>query len=274
MNGLLAAKSGWGKSYYTQAWAETNTRNEQYDRLAVLDFKDEYRGLVKEGYAKHFIVGPREAAAFGVAEWKQFLQQNPRVVLCRHVDEETWREEVADPVARANRQLAGSSLTVIDEAHFVAPQRGKVPDGVKGLATTGRGENASSLWVTQRLTEMDETILAQMMFTILGGFTASGDLSKVESIIEYPKELHNPQSGKVPHSPEELQRIDASGEKATGGLVPALEKFTDDDGDTVGSEWIYADESGHMERKDTRDVTMESTHYGAQGMKLLSPETT
>ncbi|GAA0276917.1 ATP-binding protein [Halobacterium noricense] len=271
MNGLLAAKSGWGKSWYTQAWTEANV--DEYDRLVVLDFKDEYRGLVKSGYAKHFIVGPREAEAFGVEEWMQFLQQNPQVVLCRHgLDEETWREEVADPVAKANRRLAGSSLTVIDEAHFVAPQRGSVPDGVKGLATTGRGEDASSLWVTQRLTEMDETVLAQMMFTILGGFTSSGDLAKVKSIVEYPKDLHNPQAGKVSHSPEELQRVDASGTKAKGGYVPALEKFTDDDGNTVGSEWIYADESGEMERKDTRNVSMESTHFGAQGKQLKSPE--
>lgn len=264
MNGLLAAKSGWGKSWYTQAWTEANT--EEYDRLAVLDFKDEYRGLVKAGLAKHFIVGPREAEAFGVQEWKQFLQQNPRVVLCRHnLDEETWREDVADPVAKANRQLAGSSLTVIDEAHFVAPQRGSVPDGVKGLATTGRGEDASSLWVTQRLTEMDETVLAQMMFTILGGFTSSGDLSKVRSIIEYTADVHNPTLDAVDTLPDALL--------VEGEAVP-LRKFTDDAGDTVGSEWVFADESGHVERKDTRNVAMQTTHYGAQGQHLTDPEAT
>ena len=261
MNGLLAAKSGWGKSWYTQAWTEANV--DEYDRLAVLDFKDEYRGLVKAEYAKHFIVGPREAEAFGVAEWKQFLRQNPRVVLCRHgLDEETWREDVADPVARANRQLAGSSLTVIDEAHFVAPQRGSVPDGVKGLATTGRGENASSLWVTQRLTEMDETVLAQMMFTILGGFTASGDLSKVESIIEYPVDVHNPTRDRVGGLPDDL---------CDDSDALSLRKFADGANNTVGSEWVFADESGHVERKDTRKVNMESTHHGAQGKLLKQP---
>ncbi|MCD2202749.1 ATP-binding protein [Halobacterium sp. KA-6] len=264
MNGLLAAKAGFGKSWYTQAWTEENA--EEYDRLAVLDFKDEYRGLVKAGYAKHFIVGPREAEAFGVAEWKQFLKQNPRVVLCRHVDAETWREEVADPVMKANRQLAGTSLTVIDEAHFVAPQRGNVPDGVKGLATTGRGEGASSLWVTQRLTELDETVLAQMMFTILGGFTSSGDLSKIRSIIEYPVEVHNPSVDRVTAAlPDELL--------VDGEALP-LRKFTDENGDTVGSEWVYGDESGHIERKDTRNVSMDSTHYGAQGETLKAPGST
>jgi len=262
LNGLLASKSGWGKSWFTQAWTEANIV--EYDRVAVLDFKDEYRGLVKAGDAKHFIVGPREAAAFGVEEWMQFLSQNPRVVLCRHgLDEETWREDVADPVAKANRELAGSSLTVIDEAHFVAPQRGSVPDGVKGLATTGRGENASSLWVSQRLTEMDETVLAQMMFTILGGFTSSGDLSKVANIIEYPVDVHNPTRETVPALPTALQ---------VDGEQKPLQKFTDEDGDTVGSEWVFADERGHMERKDTRDVTMQSTHYGVQGKTLKSPE--
>jgi len=262
VNGLLAAKSGWGKSWYTQAWTEANA--EEYDRLAVLDYKDEYRGLVKAGLAKHFIVGPKEAEAFGVTEWQQFLQQNPRVVLCRHaLDEETWREEVADPVAKANRRLQGSSLTVIDEAHFVAPQRGSVPDGVKGLATTGRGEDASSLWVTQRLTEMDETVLAQMMFTILGGFTSSGDLSKVRSIVEYTADVHNPTLDGVTTLPSELL--------VDGEAVP-LRKFTDGDGDTVGSEWVFADESGHVERKDTRNVSMESTHYGPQGQHLTDPE--
>jgi hypothetical protein len=35
---------------------------------------------------------------------------------------------------------------------------------------------------------------------------------------------------------------------------------------------VFADERGHMDRKDTRDVTMQSTHYGVQGKTLKSPE--
>lgn len=258
-NLLLAAKSGWGKSWHAQAWLEANLP--EYDHAVILDFKDEYRGLVKEGLARYYIAGPREKS-WRRANWQTLLAENKRVVLSRHdLDAEEWRD-LAAHVVDAARNLDGSVLVAIDEAHFVAPQRGKLPSSIKGLATTGRGEGASSLWVTQRLAEMDETVIAQMMARILGGFESDADLAKVERVAEYPVDVHNPQVSRVSGLPDALA--------ADAGPVP-LRKF-EADGQTVGSEWVYSDDSGDRERMDTRDVEMRSTHYGAEGESLRRPD--
>jgi len=261
MNLLLAAQSSWGKSFKGQHVMETNAP--EYERMVVLDYKDEYRGLVKANIADWWIAGPKESS-WGVSQWRAFLQQNPKVVLARHdrVDEETWRKIAAAVIAAARR--LGDVLIVVDEAHFVAPQRGKIPDAVKGLATTGRGEGASSIWVSQRLSEMEETVLAQCQARMLGGFESSADLGKVEKITEYPTDLHNPQVSSI------------------GGVVPDELAPTDrdpppwslqrhvEDGDTVGSEWIYSDNTGARERRSTRGLAeeMTSTHYGSQGKHI------
>jgi len=270
VHGAFAAKSGWGKSWHLQAWIERNAP--RYDYFVCLDYADEYRGLVKSGLAVHYIVGPNEAAAFGVEEWTIILRENPHLILARHeLGPETWREDVAAPVIQAARRLAqssgsASSLTVIDEAHWVAPQSGALPDVVKGMATTGRGEGSSSLWATQRPAEFNETMLGNMMFQILGGFTSSADMDKVRRIAEYPADVHNPQKTTLPALPDALQ--------VDGESIP-LRRFTEGGGEdehTIGSEWVYSDDSGDLRRIDTRNIQMDATHYGAEGMKLLPPE--
>jgi hypothetical protein len=267
VNLALAAQSGFGKSAKTQEVVEKNAPD--YDHVVVLDFKDEYRGLVKADIMKWWITGPKEMR-WQKSQWSAFIENNKKVVLARHnaLNEADWREVAATVIAAA-RDL-GDVLIVIDEAHFVAPQSGATPPAVKGLATTGRGEGASSIWVTQRLAEMEETVLAQCQSRLLGGFESSADLDKVARIVEYPEKLHNPQAGKVPNSPEELQPLDDSGTKAKGGLVQALRKFEDNNGNTVGSEWIYSDNTGERRRMDTRGMfdDMQSEHYGAQGKKI------
>lgn len=267
MNLLEAAQSGWGKSAKAQNLMEKNAPD--YDRMVVLDFKDEYRGLVKADIAAWWIAGPKEQR-WSKSQWRTFIEANPKVVLARHNDlnAEAWRD-LAAVVVDAARDL-GDVLIVIDEAHFVAPQRGKTPPAVKGLATTGRGEGASSIWVTQRLSEMEETVIAQCQSRLLGGFESSADLDKVARVVEYPEALHNPQAGRVQNSPEELQPVDDSGTQSKGGLVPSLRKFEDDDGNTIGSEWIYSDNTGERRRVDTRGMfdSMTSTHYGAQGKQI------
>jgi hypothetical protein len=263
MNLLLAAQSGWGKSFKAQHVMEENIP--EYRHVVVLDFKDEYRGLVKAGLADWWIAGPKERK-WRESHWRAFLEQNPKVVLARHdrIDEESWRE-IAAAVISAARNL-GDVLVVVDEAHFVAPQRGKVPDAVRGLATTGRGEGASSVWVSQRLSEMEETVLSQCQARLLGGFESSADLSKVDAITEYPTDLHNPQVRTVRNVPEEL--LANSHGRSTG--PDSLQRHEDDDGNTIGSEWIYSDNSGDRERRSTRGLAdeMVSTHFGAQGKNI------
>lgn len=262
MNQLFAAQSGWGKGWTCQAYTETNT--EEYDHVAVLDYKDEYRGLVKAGFAKHWIAGPKERGWTADA-WRSLLESNPKVVIARHgLTEDHW-SEVCAKIAKAARSLAGANsvLVVVDEAHFVAPQGGKLDPALKGLATTGRGENCSSMWVTQRLQELHETVIAQCQSRMLGGFQSDRDLRKID--VEYPREVHRPGASELPYLPDALHAPDA-------GPVP-LRKFEDDHGDTVGSEWIYSDDSGTLERIDTRQVRMESTHYGRQGKPLRRPPT-
>lgn len=255
--------SGWGKSYHAQAIMEASIGAFAY--FCVLDFKDEYRGLVEAGLASHFIVGPAEAR-WSRATWREFFEANGAVVLARHqLPPEEWRT-VAARVVGALRDLAPESegsLVAIDEAHFVAPQRGSVAAEIEGLATTGRGEGASSLWITQRLAKLEETVVSQADETLAGGFESSNDRAKLDP--EYPEAVHNPTADHVPGLPEAL-RVD-------GESIP-LRLFEDDAGHTIGSEWIYSNSKGDRERRDTRDMSMESTHYGPEGNPIQDPDYT
>lgn len=257
---LIAAMSGWGKSYHAQAIMENSIP--AFDYAAVLDFKDEYRGLVEGGIASHLIVGPNEQR-WTRETWREFFEQNGAVVLARHrLSPEQWRE-VSARVVGALRELArenGSALIAVDEAHFVAPQRGTVPDEIEGLATTGRGEGASSLWITQRLAKLEETIVSQADETLAGAFSSRNDRQKLDP--EYPEAVHNPQADSIRGLPEELH--------ADEGAIP-LRKF-EENGSTIGSEWVFADNKGNLERRNTRGMQMETTHYGAEGNPLKDPE--
>ncbi|WP_336001446.1 ATP-binding protein [Halorientalis halophila] len=253
---LLAAKSGWGKSWLAQQWTEDNAPD--HDLTVLLDYKDEYRGLVKAGLATWAAVTDREMS-MTVEGWREFLESNERVVLARSVTDEQW-QEVAAKVARAVRGSQYTALVVIDESHFVAPQRTGYPDAIRGLATTGRGEGVSSMWITQRLSEMDETPVAQSDVRLIGGLTSDADLAKVGSAVDYNEQVHNPmqQSVRVPDA------IDRDGQP--------LQKY-EQGGQTVGSEWIHSDDSGAMRRIDSRDLSMRSTHFSPDGNTLTVPGT-
>lgn len=262
MNLLFSAASGWGKSITAQWFIEENAPN--YDILVVLDYKDEYRGLVKGGLAKHYLAGPREHDAFAEDHWRRLVGGNPKLVLARHdLDDEAWREVCAALVSVC-RSLEQSVLVVVDEAHFVAPERGGYPAEIKGLATTGRGENASSMWVSQRLTELSETVIAQCTARMLGGYESDGDLRKIRGVVDYPVDAHKSGGRPVPGLPEDLHAPDA-------GAV-SVRKFTEGDR-VVGSEWIWSDESGEKARHDTRGLAdrMRTTHYGAAGKPIRRP---
>lgn len=258
LNLLLAAQSGWGKSFKAQHVIERNLP--EYRHVVVLDYKDEYRGLVKAGLVNWWIGGPREAE-WSPNTWHDFLESQQKIVVARHdrMAKDTWQDLCAAVIAGARR--LGDVLIVVDEAHFVAPQRGKVPAAIEGLATTGRGEGASSAWITQRPAKAEETVIAQCQARLLGGFESDADLSKVGGIIEYPEELHNPQErGELPSVPEALQPADRE-------TPVSVQKHENEQGDTVGSEWVYSDNTGERERRNTAGVAaeMESTHYGRQG---------
>lgn len=255
---IVGGKSGWGKSWLCQWWTEDNAPS--YDHLLVLDYKDEYRGLVKGGLAQWGIAGPKEVGV-DAAGWQSILEENGALVLARHrLRSEQWQEVCAAAI-RAARRLDGSVLVVLDEAHFVAPQSGSYPDAIEGLATTGRGEGVSSMWVTQRLARLDETVIAQMMVRLLGGFSSDADLSKVGSIVDYPVDVHNPQVSTVAGLPADLEAGD--------GSVP-VRKFTSG-GSTIGSEWIYSTDSGETRRVNSRHLEMDTTHYGPEGEGLSTP---
>jgi|GEM_PF-570049 len=258
LNLLLAAQSGWGKSFKAQHVIEKNLP--EYDHVVVLDYKDEYRGLVKAGLASWWIGGPREAG-WSSSTWHDFIASQRKLVVARHdqMQKGTWQSLCGSVIAGARR--LGDVLIVVDEAHFVAPQSGKVPAPIEGLATTGRGEGASSMWVTQRPAKAEETVVSQCQARLLGGFESDADLSKVGGVIEYPEDLHNPQiRGEIHGVPDVL--------RPAGRETPvSVQKHENEQGDTIGSEWVYSDNTGERERRNTEGVAaeMESTHYGRQG---------
>lgn len=267
----LAAKSGWGKSYNMQLWLEKNLPNQDF--AAVMDYKDEYRGLVegvapsneKTDLCKWYIAGPNQTA-FTPAQWAAVLEEAERLVIPRYrIDGDEWRDVVGS-VAAACRRLyeqhpKADILLAIDEAHLAAPQQGKYPEPTKKVATTGRGEGLGSLWVTQRVAELDETIISQWDESILGGFSSDNDLGQIP--VDYPQDVHDTRSQNgCPALPDALQ---------VDGKNVALRKFTSDAGDTIGSEWIRSNDSGLLERVNTGDAPLHSKHYGQEGQTLTSP---
>ncbi len=262
MNGALLAKSGWGKSWMNQAIMERNIP--EYEATVVLDMKDEYRGLVKAGLLDHLIAGPHELQ-WSVDQWRQVLDANPHLCIAKldSMGLDDWLT-ICNRVAAAVRSLPRTQLVVIEEAHFVAPQKGSVPDEIKHLSTTGRGQGTSTVVVSQRPAEVDETVLAQCMFRIIGGFESDADLNKVQKQVEYPVDLHNPQTGAISGLPESLYSRD--------GEARSLQKFENAAGRTVGSEWVYSDDSGKRKRIDSRYRQMDSTHHGQDGKDVLLPD--
>ena len=263
MHLLVAAQSGWGKGYLTQSIIERNAPD--YDQVCVLDYADEYRGVVEANRAEWWIGGPRELQ-WSDDEWNVFFTNNPRVVLSRHdrIPADKWRE-ICSNVARHIRKRSGSTLIVLDEAHFVVPQRESYPSILQELATTGRGEQISYIVVTQRLSEIDKTVSTQMQSRLLGGFDGD-DLDRVKPLISgYDRRLHDPlgdvQSTTVPDDllPEDREN------------PVTLQRHTDDNKQTVGSEWIYSNSSGDRRRIDTTGLNVVTHHYSPEGAKIELP---
>lgn len=260
MNLLLAAVTGWGKSYHTQAYLEENLS--EYERVIIADYKDEYTGLVEtHEQVKRFIVGPHETG-YPPEWWAALIENNQALQLPKYkLSAEQWREVVAKIVYAARER--GDVLICIDEGHHVAPQGEGYPQPLKGLATTGRGEEVSSMWVTQRLQEIDETIISQCTTRLLGGFTSDRDRNKLSLAVDYPIDVHNPTTTRVPGLPQELH--------VDGEPLP-VRRFENDAGDTVGSEWIFSNDRGELERRDTRNMRMQAPHYGPQGKDIKHPD--
>jgi len=255
---LIAAKSGWGKNWISQWWVEDNL--DEFEYLVVLDRLDEFRGLVKAGFANWGIIGPDEVTAPPSA-WKEIIEQNKRIVLARHnIDGEDWMDAAAS-VSQAAMALDGGVLVVIDEAHKVAPQRGSYPDAIQSLATEGRG-HVATLWVTQRLAKLDETPVGEMMVFLLGGFRSDADLEKLRGNVGYPVDIHAISNGQIRQLPEELHADDA-------GPV-ALRRFKEGS-QVVGSEWVYSNDDGLLKRINSRNLSMESEHYGRESLDLSVP---
>lgn len=262
MNLLIAAQSGYGKSYLAQAKTEGNLPDADY--FVCLDYDDEYRGLVEYfDDVKWHPLGPKELAV-GPNEWADRLEEQPKLVMPRYmVDGDEWRH-IAAQIGMACRLIyertEGSEtvLLLIDEAHAVAPQEQGYPEAIDKIAVAGRGEMMSCIWVTQRLAMLSKNVTGQCTARYLGGFMDQNDLNSLT--VEYPEHLHNPTVKHVPSCPEQLRTPD-------GEPLP-VRKWTDDEGNVVGSEWIYSDDSGEWRRESTRDMDMKTTHYGKQGYKL------
>jgi len=255
---LIAAKSGWGKGWLSQYWIEDNLSN--YDYVVVLDRRDEFRGLVKQGFARWMALGPREQPV-SPSGWVDVIRENRRLVLARYkLGADDWKEAVARVVHGALESDL-EVLVVIDEAHKVAPQRDSYPDPLEDLATEGRGRVAS-IWITQRLAKLDTTPVSEMMIYVLGGFQSDSDLKKIKKNVGYPKDIHKANGGEVRRLPEDLHAENA-------GPV-ALRKFTEE-GSTIGSEWIYSDDDGDRRRLNSRELSMKSTHYGPESLDLSTP---
>lgn len=268
MNLNVLAGSGFGKSYITQVLIERNIS--EYDRLIILDYCDEYRGLCSKEHgpapANHWMAGPKERDDWGPAEYASLLDQNPVLDLARHqnwLTNDDWRAMCADAI-RGARSLNGSLLVVVDEAHFVARQQGSYPDEIEQVATTGRGSGVSAMWVSQRPAALDEQVIGNSTARFVGGFNTGTDMGKLSDVVDYPTAVHKTNTGEVPDLPEELHTPE--------GEPLAVRKWTEttEDGDrkVTESEFIYSDDDGKLARKNSNDYDPDCAHVGAAGKAI------
>lgn len=262
MNLSIVAQSGWGKSHTAQEKAEMNLPRADFG--VVLDRDDEYRGLVLGGFARWAVAGPDELS-MTVEDWVRVIRRNKKIVLASyHLDGEQWRSVVAK-VGMATRRLYEQIqqkvklFLLIDEAHEVAPQDKGFPDPIAKIATMGRGEGVSTIWVTQRPAQVDKEVLGQCTAQYAGGFAEKNDLDAI-SISTYPVEVHDWRVERVPGLPGEICTSE--------GEPLSLRKFVDEQGEVVGSEWIYSDDTGELWRETRDGSRMTTTHYGNSGWRL------
>jgi len=258
MNTAFGAKTNWGKSYGAQAYTERNAP--EVDRVIMVDYKDEFGGLVESGLLQRLTIPPG-TTTLDVDDWHRIFDASGSLQLARTgCTDEQWREAIS-PLLLAISQRDESVFLVFDEAHRLAPQRGSYPEAYDTLATTWHGDAMVVVWVTQRWAKLDEDIVSQCQSSLLGGFRSTNDLDKIESV-EYPVEVHQSTANRVDRPLPEQLLVD--GEPLT------LRRFTDDAGHTAGSEWIYSDDTT-LKRVDSREWEMESTHYGSDRKRIKHP---
>ncbi|MFD1645553.1 hypothetical protein [Haloarchaeobius litoreus] len=78
---------------------------------------------------------------------------------------------------------------------------------------------------------------------------------------EAAEKVHPRDEDRLSYLPDEL-RVD--------GEPLGLRRFTDDEGHTVGSEWVYTDDET-TERLDSRDFERQSTHCGSERKRIKHP---
>lgn len=262
MNQLTAAMTGHGKTYVSHIYAERN--RDDYDVQVILDYKDEYAGLVERGYLAR-LTAPQEIRSLTPEGWARIIEDNAGAggiqVARGGLTDEEWREVGAD-VIRGLVSTDLSAYLTIDESHRLAPQRGSFPDAYETLATTWHGEHGVN-WCVQRPAKLDETIIAQCQARLLGAFSSDADLDKIARYIEYNRDVHNDNiTGEIAGTlPEDLRR--------DGQTIP-LQRFTDGDGNTVGSEWVWSD-GKERRRVDTSDWELSATHYGYDRKRIAHP---
>lgn len=267
----LAATTGYGKSREMQNWLEKNLP--EMDFAVVMDYKDEYRGLVRgvppsnseTDLCGWVIAGPREVDR-SATWWARVIEDGGRLIIPRfRIDGDEWRQvcgRVSDALRILYEEHPGSKLlAAFDEAHVVAPQQGKYPAAVRKVAKVGRGEGLASLWATQELQDIDDRVSGMWDVQILGGFNTDTALGKLN--VDYPADVHNLRlsPASCPPLPDELL--------VDGESIP-LRRFYSDEDSLIGAEWIRSD-GAEIKRLNTRGTEMASVHYGSQGHDLVSP---
>ncbi|WP_435358452.1 ATP-binding protein [Haloarchaeobius sp. DFWS5] len=257
MNLAFAAQTGWGKTYVSHSYIEENS--EDYDVTIVLDYKDEYSGLVETGHLKR-MTAPSGSENISPDQWEGIVSSVGGLQIVRvGLRDEQW-QKLLESLIIALERMDISVFLVLDEAHRFAPQKGSYPEEISTLATTYHGDGFGVCWMFQRFAKIDKDILSCCTASMLGGFGTTNDIDQLDTI-EYDSDVHLKDKERVSHLSDEL---------CVDGKPLALRRFVDDDGHTVGSEWIYTDDQ-RTERLDSRDFEMQSTHYASDRKQIKHP---
>ncbi|WP_408960544.1 ATP-binding protein [Natrinema sp. 74] len=240
---------------------QLNRRPTKTSRGATASYKDEYTGPVELGLLQRLSLR-LGADDLSQAEWRRIFEDNGSLQLARNgMTDDDWREAIATVIAALAR-LEERTFLGLDEAHRLAPQDKDYPDAFDTLVTTWHGDGMGVAWVTQRFAKLDEDIALQCQASMLGGFGSGNDLDKVRGIVEYPADVHKADAETCLQTlPDELL-ID--------GDPLTLQRFTDAEGNTIGSEWIYSDDTT-LRRIDSRDWTLKSTYYESDRVRIKHP---
>lgn len=182
---IVLSKSGHGKSYTARVIIEEGIK--QGNTFTIIDPQDAYLNMPTFAYINADNV--KSARSLGLL----LAQTNRNVVVrMKRISGSDQNKFLKAFLSEFRRNIQkGIQTVVIDEAHKYAPEQEKTEakEDIRGMFQENRSDGLGIIAVTQRISRIDKTILAQADNLVIGKVTAFRDKEAVKNYIDDPNDL-------------------------------------------------------------------------------------